>query len=197
MPNWCSFDACIYGEKREVEAFRTRCEHAIESGKATNNWDTYELCIQHGMTKDEINSPNFGYIGGSIDDLGDVTDEYEGRSFVMVHMTTRWAPMIAGFESLLKNYISLEGVYMAEEPGMGIYVNTDVNGRYFSSRYYIDDWDVGNEWFDNIDQVKKYIKDAYNKTLSEVKLAELERSHYIHIKTGKDKGFMLYKYSIN
>jgi len=194
MPNWCSFDACVYGNKREVEAFRNCCLQAIESSKQTKNWNTFELCIHHGLTPEEIRSSSFSYVGGEIDEVQEIGEDGDD-SYVMINMTTRWSPMIDGFNSLLSRfYTSLKAVYFAEEPGMCIYINTDKEGRFFNVRYVIEDYDFGGEWFDSASELKDYVKSKYNYDLTDEEISKADKQLDVEVKYEKGKSFLIYAY---
>lgn len=181
MPNWCDFSAVVHGEKKEIAVFYQRCLVARDRASVSRNWWTYELCIEHGYTREEILSNGFPYIGGSLDQIDEPT--FNGKDWhVYIWMTTRWSPMIDGFNKLLSQYISLKGVYYAEEPGCEIYVNTDTEGLFFKVKYCIYDDDNGSEYFDSDSEFLKYIKDTYNKDIPLI--SDLKDDDDIKVKRG-------------
>ena len=56
-------------------------------------------------------------------------------------METAWGPMPEVWDKMAEKY-NLSYVYIAEECGMGIYVNTDAEGRFFTTRYLLDYFEV-------------------------------------------------------
>lgn len=64
---------------------------------------------------------------------------------LFIGTSTAWEPMCALWDAIIgKVYTDkisgdrkLSYVYKAEEPGLGLYVNTDESGLYFEERYYI------------------------------------------------------------
>jgi hypothetical protein len=56
-------------------------------------------------------------------------------------METAWSPLPEVYEKFAEKY-GLSFVYIAEECGCEIYVNTDVEGRFFTDRYILDYFEV-------------------------------------------------------
>lgn len=182
MPNWCDFGAVVHGDKKEIDVFYQRLVNAHVHGQQTQQWDTYCLFEEHGFKKDEILSNGFPYIGGSLDQIDEPV--FNGKDWhIYIYMTTRWSPMIDGFNKLLKDYISLKGVYYAEESGCEIYVNTDTEGRFFTVKYCIYDDDDGSEYFDSDSEFIKYMKDTYKIDIPLV--SDLKDDDDIKVKRGK------------
>ena len=169
MANDCTFDAVVRGPKEEIDIFYKRCLKAQENGKKTHSWWTYEVLKEHGYSTYAIEH-KIGFIGGHLDNLGEPIkdgDEY----FLTINMTTRWSPMITAFDRMLGNYTTLKAVYFAEEPGMGVYVNTDKSGRDFRVEYCIEDYDedgCGSEYFGSDEELIKFIKDVYGKDIKSI-----------------------------
>ena len=59
---------------------------------------------------------------------------------VEIEMETAWAPLPEIWELIAQQY-ELSFVYISEEPGCEVYVNTD-DGRFFTTRYMINSFDV-------------------------------------------------------
>jgi hypothetical protein len=62
---------------------------------------------------------------------------------VRVDMDTAWGPLPEVWDKMAEKY-GLSYVYIAEECGMAVYVNTDVYGRFFTTRYLLDYFEVEN-----------------------------------------------------
>jgi hypothetical protein len=58
-------------------------------------------------------------------------------------METAWSPLPEVWDKMAEKY-NLSYVYVSEECGMSIYVNTDTLGRFFSDRYILDYFDINN-----------------------------------------------------
>ena len=185
MPNWCDFSAVVHGNKEEIDVFYQRCLNAQRQCAINHNWWTYELCVEHGFNKDEALN-RIHYVGGSLDNIDE--PQFNGRDWqVSLWMTTRWSPMIDGFNKILSQYISLKGVYIGEEPGCEIYINTDTEGLFYKVKYCIYDDDNGSEYFDSDEEFLKYMKDTYKKDISS--LSSLLDDDDIKIKRGKSIRF--------
>ena len=189
MPNWCDFSAVVHGEKKEIDIFYQRLVDARVHGRQTQQWDTYCLFEEHGYTKKEVLSSGFPYVGGSLDQIDEPV--FNGKDWhIYIYMTTRWSPMVDGFNKILSNYMSLKGVYCAEEPCCEIYMNTDVNGDFFSVKYCIYDDDDGSEYFYSDAEFIKYMKDTYKKDISLI--SDLKDDDDIKVKCGKSIRFHRY-----
>lgn len=185
MPNWCCFSAAIYGDKNELAEFHKRVLAAQELAKKEKLWFTWCLCKEHGMSDDEIHDRNFNYIGGSLDNFSE--PEYHGdKGHMFLYMTTRWSPMIDGFNKLLaRGFINLKGVYIAEEPGCGIYVNTDLEHKYFVDKYLIYDDLVGSEYYSDDKSLLDALRNDYGKDFKSVD--DIKDDYYFSYGRGKNK----------
>jgi len=190
MPNWCDFGAVVRGNKKELDIFYKRCLEAQRLSAITQNWWTYELLLQHGYTKEEVLNSVFPYVGGSLDQIEEPEQLDDDDWYVRIWMTTRWSPMIDGFNAMLHQYMSLKGVYCAEEPGCEIYVNTDTDGDFFTVKYCIYDDDDGSEYFDSDSEFINYMKDTYKKDISLI--SDLKDDDEIKVKGGKSIYFHRY-----
>jgi hypothetical protein len=56
-------------------------------------------------------------------------------------METAWGPLPEIWDLMAEKY-ALEYVYISEECGCSVYVNTDSAGRFFATRYLLDYFDV-------------------------------------------------------
>ena len=94
---------------------------------------------------DYQDSESEGYIGKLFEAKGIDVGNMNTRAFISyledfsdhIHMEleSAWRPMPSIHEKIAEMY-DLKQVYMAEEPGYKIYVNTDVEGSYFEVRYF-------------------------------------------------------------
>ena len=162
MPNWCDNALVAYGNKEEIDVLYQRMLSAQRMAAETHKWWTYCLFVEHGWNDDEIvcEHPVVDYVGGSLDEVNEPVQDGDDW-IIRFWITTRWCPMTAGFKKIFSKYISIQFVFVAEEPGMCIYQNSDVKGRFFPDRFVIDDWENGCEYFSTIDEVIKYVKEKY------------------------------------
>jgi hypothetical protein len=136
MPNWCSNSIAFYqedGGNALLEAFYTDIEKyqnfEDEAGR-TSDW------VGHWLESNRIN-PDDLYTRGFFSYCELNSDH------VRVDMETAWGPLPEVWDKMAEKY-GLSYVYTAEECGMAIYVNTDVDGRFFTDRYLLDYFEVKN-----------------------------------------------------
>jgi len=135
MPNWCCNSIAFYredGGNAILEAFYADIQKYKdykdpETGR-TSDW------IGHWLQSKRINTDNL-YCRGFIVNCELNTDH------VRVDMDTAWSPLPEVWDLMAEKY-ELAYVYIAEEPGCEIYVNTDYGGRFFSTRYMMNCFDI-------------------------------------------------------
>ena len=143
MPNWCNNSIAFYqkdGEKTEaapsylLEAFYTDIQKyqnftEPETGRISN-W------VGHYLRENRIDTDSM-YTRGFFTNC-ELLDDH-----VRIDMETAWAPLPEVYEKMAEKY-GLSYVYIAEECGSEVYVNTDTSGRFFSTRYVINCFDVSD-----------------------------------------------------
>lgn len=125
MPNWCVTNVLFFGDRDKVK-------------KLYEDWDTAINVIADGddgwlgrlLAYNDIGA-NEVYCRGFVDTL-----ELQENG-VYVISEDAWAPMF-DFYDLIAELYGLQYVLMAEEPGNGLYLNTDTEGRYFPERYMLE-----------------------------------------------------------
>ena len=135
MPNWCSNSIAFYqedGGDAVLEAFYTDIERYLnyinpetsEHSSWVGNWleaskiNAENLCTRGFFTNIELNGDH-----------------------VRVDMESAWAPLPEVWDLMAERY-GLAYVYIAEECGCEVYVNTDTEGRFFTDRYILNYFDV-------------------------------------------------------
>ena len=182
MPNWCDNSVVVYGNEEEVKYFYNLMKQVQENVKVSKHWWTYEMLIAHGYKQDEILQGPF-YVGGSLDCVDDIDND--GKDFyIRFYLTTRWSPFIPGLKKLMQHYLSLKFVCVAEEPGCEIYINTDIEGKFFDDRYCLYDDEEGTEYFDSDSELFDYVKDKYGYEISAV--SELHDDDSIVLKDDRE-----------
>lgn len=124
MPNICTAYYVIEGEKKELDAlYETMTSlQAMEQPLVENGFGpTWLGCLVKALGK----NPEEVLCRGEWLDLERADDT------LRVTFETAWTPCYE-VAALIKNtYPSLHIYYKAEEPGNGIYVKNDVEGKYF------------------------------------------------------------------
>jgi hypothetical protein len=135
MPNWCCNSIAFYredGGNAILEAFYADIQKYQdykdpETGRVSD-W------IGHWLHSNRVNTDNL-YCRGFI-----VNCELN-KDHVRVDMDTAWSPLPEVWDMMSEKY-ELAYVYIAEEPGCEVYVNTDYTGRFFSTQYMMNCFDV-------------------------------------------------------
>ena len=140
MANDCWNNIKIFARNKngstELKKLWMRIGHMMDSG--VNGFGDYpswygNLLIAHGVEEDDINDAR-----GSIEEL--YWDD--SRDCISISTDTAWNPKMHIIEQMLENYDDLDYVYVSEEPGMRIYINSDTTGKFFTDRYDVD-YDLG------------------------------------------------------
>ena len=61
------------------------------------------------------------------------------------------------WDFVCKNYPSIEYYYLAEEVGMGYYVNSDTTGEYFPEKYYVYHEEGYSEYLNDDEELLEYV----------------------------------------
>jgi hypothetical protein len=120
------------------------------SGEAKNAFEPGWLglvAIKHGLDWEKEISCR-----GTIEHL----DDYEpGSNFFSLESVSDWVPMNELWEAVMAQYEGISFVYIAEECGERIYVNTDIEGIYFPEKYLLEicgDAPIPDGWYANQDK---------------------------------------------
>jgi hypothetical protein len=134
MPNWTSNSIAFYqedGGNDLLEAFYTdieRYQNFADVNGSLSNWCGHYL-IASKINPDDLSCRGF-FTNCELHD-----------SHVRIDMESAWSPLPEVYDLLAEKY-NLLYVYIADEPGCEIYVNTDVEGRFFTDRYILDYFEI-------------------------------------------------------
>ena len=182
MPNWCYSTIAFYQEDEKndrLELLYQDLEKYIDyQKKESSGW------IGSLLKAKEVDTENLScraficYL--------DCSDDY-----FKMDLKSAWVPMPTAYEKIAELY-DLKMVYIAEEHGSTTYVNTDIEGRHFLTRYLLtklvdisdeikekmstdsryDDIlkDLGKniEYFETFEDVQSYFRDVKFDTLDEL-----------------------------
>ena len=135
MPNWCSNSIAFYqedGGNTMIEAFY------MDIQKYTNvkNNETGEISnwVGHWLQSSRVNIDNM-YTRGFFSNCE------LNVNHVRIDMETAWTPLPEVWDLMAGKY-ELSYVYIAEEDGCAVYVNTDSTGRFFTTRYMMQSFEI-------------------------------------------------------
>ena len=135
MPNWCSNRIAFFqkdGGNSIVNAFYAdvqKYQNFIDpdTGKHSD-W------AGHWLTENRINTDSI-YCRGFFSYCELYPDH------VFIEMETAWGPLPELWDKMAEKY-GLVYVYISEECGCEVYINSDVDGRYFSARFMLNYFDL-------------------------------------------------------
>lgn len=177
MANYCSNNIAFYSKDRAVlQDLFTKINDVLDN---TNNHSIYQLILKHGYSEEAAKKITDcrDYITYAEDKL---TDLPCGYSYFKIDTESAWQPNMTSFFQLLQdkyhNQISL--VYVAEEPGSCIFINTDVDRLFFEDNYRLDycvNNDYQTEYFAGFSEVIDYI----NEKLPEAKVCVFDTPNQV------------------
>lgn len=155
MANMCSVTIAFQGQENDLKVLENDLKNMKQKVGADKNW------LGNIIYDDaDIHCASFvEYV--SLDD-----------NCLFVDVSSKWTPDGEAYEYIANKY-GLEYEYVAEEPGCGVFINTDTEGKTFSQEYYVTN--NNEECFmegyekDSLDGVKK---DFINGCKDRIKIDE-------------------------
>ena len=175
MPNWCVSSTAIYGNEEQVKELWSIIEKETSEErtiKTPNSWgqDWLGNIFYYFYNDKEIEKKNIRCRGSFIDKT---FGEDEQGSFIMLTYETAWSPNYDSWEQLFADFFpDLKQVTRSEECGCEIYINTDIEGRFFPDKYVLDccyQGDYYNDYFASDEELLKYIKENFGEEFKSVK----------------------------
>lgn len=128
MPNWCWNQTVFYGDTQKQKEIYNKIENEVRSG-----WPHIDLFLKElGCTEEELNkefSVRAHINGIALLKNGELELCYESA----------WGPINETIDEILTKYLPhIKQVTLAEETGCDVFLNTDVEGKYFTEHYYLD-----------------------------------------------------------
>lgn len=173
MPNWCCSKFVFYGNQEDVHDFATRVQQYIDRPPirehADRNW-IGSVVEGFGLDYRSLSC------SGTIDNCYETEAEGSLDASFTIETTTAWEPMVDTWETIISHAYDdrLQYVYLSEEPGMGIFINTDDSGDYLPEHWLVDMAADGHEiyeYFDDSDEMLDYMSvelGRYFHTLKEL-----------------------------
>ena len=135
MANWCSNAIVFFTTDNDNSRLK----------------ELYEDLQYYQNYKDDTQNAAMGWVGCLLQKQGVDTKELSCRGFisdvelnegnVRLSMDTAWGPLSEVYDIIAEKY-GMNYVYIAEEPSMSVFINTDTEGIYFNDRYYLDFFEV-------------------------------------------------------
>jgi len=136
MPNWCTTSYVFKGNENEIKDFYSKIKSFTSKERVPNDFGNFWL----GNVVD-----GFGFdwkeirCRGKITYLQNIFDYLKEPDRFELSTETAWEPMTEMWDKIIEKYYpSITYVLIAEECGMGIYINTDLAGDDFSTRFSVD-----------------------------------------------------------
>lgn len=191
MPNWCYTDYRFYADtevgKQQLKSFYDELEKSLKPGKrfiVTDFEDTWLgnvllhfvpqlLKLSQEDVYCEYENERIRFRGSVIYLAYD-----EDCHVISVQTETAWEPMEAMWAMILAEckYSDIKFVYLAEEPSMGVYINTDSEGNFFADKYRTevkvsdDFYDYDIQYFETEQEVLAYLNEVICNLRTEYKI---------------------------
>lgn len=187
MPNWCFNETVFYGDENETKKIYEELQQKVELTKIPTIDHIDNLLLLFGVTQEELDKEY--WIRAHIIDF-----RLNDDNSLLVQYESAWNPIVEHLDSILANYKpNLKQVTLADECGMGIYVNTDTDGLYFTEKYWLDmsneDGDDYNDkkYHDSLESAIDEFKKFLNLNININSLEEFQEiiSHY------EDEGYFI------
>ena len=198
VANYCSNNIAFYCEDNErLEAFR---KLMVSSFRESRHGTVRDFVVKCGCSQEEAIQFTDGR--DTFVDIADELSEKEGVFYFIAQTESAWSPNLEVFFKVIRDKFDDEfGIeYCSEEPGMAIYINTDVEGFFFPDRYYLDSCinnDYETEYFQTKQEVLSWIKDKFPEANVNIKTAlhKIESEVRKYIDESGDDFFTLYQFS--
>ena len=175
MPNWCSSSYCISGPKKAVEDAKKFIEDALKAApnKDASSPESWlgQIVIACGLDPDKVSCR--GWIE-AIEGVEEIRVGLKDISYFYLYSEDAWGPMPEVFLLMIEKKFSGKGLelcYTAEEPGCGLYCNTDSSGMFFPEKWIVEDYDSFHEYFESDEELIEFINNEFElscKTIADV-----------------------------
>lgn len=198
MANYCSNTIALFGyDKKKLDAFR---KLMVESFKSSKDKTVRDFVIECGYSKETAEELTDGR--DTFTDVDDEVSEKEGVYYLRFKTESAWNPNVAIFRMIImekfNNEFDIE--YCSEEPGIGIFINTDEEGFFFTDRYYMDSCINGEyftEYYETKEEILSFIREKFPEAKVTIKttLHKIEEEISKYIDDDGDDFFSLHKFS--
>ena len=177
MPNWCYTNYAFKG--KGLDKFKNSILPILDEASREKgcNYFLGDLLDNYNIPKDSGVMEGYGCRGwiNYYEDNGD---------WLSIDVEDAWGPHTEVFDAILTKFPDVDYVYMAEEPGCEIYINTDTSGDYFDIRYRavfeMDDKDIWEDaWFTTKEEAMEWLNEMAKENGLEGELVEGE-NYYLY-----------------
>lgn len=124
MPNWCMTEVVFTGTAENLQRLYQDLKTVL--AKHDDGW-LGRLLEYHGVPQENIKCRGF-ITGFELKTLKD------GTPYLHLETEDAWVPQVDAYNQYAQLY-KLNYVYLAEEPGCEIYINTDLERKFFRKDY--------------------------------------------------------------
>lgn len=168
MPNWCT-DQVVFISNNVANLLKLEQDLDDALRLIDEGDETWIGRLLRYKGADVINTYCRGFIYYASD-----KEEVEETELFSLNVNSAWEPLIDVYNWMAEHY-DLEYVLTAEEPGCGIYINTDVEGNIFGDRYYVEHDDLDYNYFETLDEVINALQSIQIPAKLGMTLEELNR----------------------
>lgn len=194
MPNWCSTNYQIVGKQQNVEKLFKELKKVLSKDNLVlpdPSWLGYIVSDILGIDSEKECIPCRGSISYMDEEIGDD----ENLASFTLSTETAWSDCRKLFY-LLSVKFNVEILFYAEELGCDIHETNDEEGRYFDTRYLLDDSENEMSYYSSFSDFAKKIKDitgkkpdkfeSINDILEKYELSKTINVHHVNIVSLQD-----------
>lgn len=140
MPNWCNNRIGFITDNANVKELERLYNtiYSLWKTPAINVW-LEEIALIHRLNSAKISCE---------DEISYIGDYENGDTRFRISTITAWEPTNELWDAVIKQYTGIRYVYVAEQQGCDIFVNTDIKGICFPERYVM--YANTGIWFDKL-----------------------------------------------
>lgn len=152
MPNWCITDVTFISENKNelkrlydnlIKLYDIPCPVKNDFG----NWWFGNIAIFHNLSLENLRCRG---------KIAYVDEFYLDDNCFRILTETAWEPLSEFWDKILEQYNNIKYVYMSEEPGAELYINSDTSGLIYPDRFKLD------IYCEDYAKIKKAFPNIYN-----------------------------------
>ena len=166
MPNWCYTDYTIFGQDENVRKAHDVVQEALNTVYVETSSEGWlgNLLYYFGEYKEcetFIDQLKYG-CRGFVQDIGDVVVGSDESSF-SISVEDAWGPHEYPIANLCRKF-DLDYVYYAVEAGNEVYINTDLEGKYYQQQFVLDDFNEYYEYFNTEKDLLDFVEKTFGRS---------------------------------